>query len=271
MNTLEEAIAAYEAGRHHEALGAFQLLADSGDAVAMRYLGRLLANGEGCPQDLSEAAQWYLRAWKANEEPAAHELADILPQLEQKAEDGNALTQFAVGLVWMVVKENPETGAVWLAKAADQDHPEALQLLGDCHRQGKGVPGDETLAYHYYTKAAELGNAKAMYQLGRQFYEGLAGQKHDVEQGLQWYRQAADQGFWPANMALCKLLAARNRDIHDAREAIERLRALSAATGKKCSVSADDGQWSAVASDNGTTLGVSGLDLQELDLDQKEQ
>ncbi len=267
MKTLDWAVSFYEAGEHREAFDIFQRLAECGDAVAMRYLGRLFANGEGCQGDVSEAAQWYLRAWKANEEPAAHELASILPQLEQKAEGGEALVQFAVGMVFMYVKEDTETGMDWLTKSADQDYPEALQLLGDCYRQGKGVPCDEVQAYRYYTRAAELGNGKAMYQLGRQFWEGLAGQTPDLEQGLEWYRKAADRGFWPANMALCKLLAARNRDVNDAREVIQRLRALSSETRKECSISSDDGQWSAVVSDGGKTVGVSGLDLEELDLD----
>ncbi|MEZ6142782.1 MAG: tetratricopeptide repeat protein [Zavarzinella sp.] len=267
MKTLQSAISAYETGNHSEALGIFQQLSAQSEAIAMRYLGRMCANGEGLPANLADAARWYLQAWKTNDEQSAYELESILPHLEAEAAHNEVIVLFAIGLIYQVIKNDPVLGVPWLMKAADQNHPEALQLVGDSYRQGKGVPMDEQLAYRYYHQAAQLGNGKSMYQLGRQYCEGLAGQQPNEEQGLEWYRKSADQGFWPANMALCKLLADRNRDLDDAREVVQRLCALSAATKKECSVSSSDGQWSAVVSDGGKTIGLSGLTMEDLGIE----
>jgi hypothetical protein len=69
-----------------------------------------------------------------------------------------------------------------------------------------------------------------------------------------------------AILPLCKLLAERNRDLNDAREVLQRLRAMASAVQphKKFSISSSDGEWAIVVSGGGATIGVSGLDIQDL-------
>ena len=52
---------------------------------------------------------------------------------------------------------------------------------------------DETEAVKWYRKAAEQGDAKAQWCLGR-CYESGDGVIQDKDEAVKWYRMAADQG-----------------------------------------------------------------------------
>ena len=56
-------------------------------------------------------------------------------------------------------------------------------------------------AVHYYTLAAELGNAEAQYKLGC-CYETGTGVEQDLKEAEFWIRQSADQGMAQALIAL---------------------------------------------------------------------
>ena len=56
-------------------------------------------------------------------------------------------------------------------------------------------------AVHYYTRAAELGNAEAQYKLGC-CYETGTGVEQDLNKAEFWIRQSADQGMAQALIAL---------------------------------------------------------------------
>ncbi len=268
MPTLETALANYNAGEYATALQDFRRLADGGDPVAMRYLGHLFRDGRGCREDIEEAAQWYLGGWKRQDEGSIESLVELLPQLEKAADAGSDRAQFAVGIIYKYERADLKSGLHWLQKAADQGHCEALRIVGDAYHKGDGIPLDPIRAFDFYKRAADLGNPKSQHQVGRYISEGLAGQSADLERGLSWYRKAADQGFLAANMALCKILAERNRDLNDAREVLQRLQAIAAIDQqhKSVSISSSDGQWAFVVSDGGATVGVSGIDIEDLNL-----
>jgi hypothetical protein len=66
---------------------------------------------------------------------------------------------------------------------------------------GLGVEQDYSEAKNHYREAAELGNGKAAYNLGR-MYELGEGMPPDPEQAKQWYRQAASMGEAEAEQRL---------------------------------------------------------------------
>ena len=55
-----------------------------------------------------------------------------------------------------------------------------------------GVQADRAKAAEWYEKAAQQGYARAQYNLGNLYYEGI-GAKKDYEKALYWYQKAADQ------------------------------------------------------------------------------
>lgn len=75
---------------------------------------------------------------------------------------------------------------------ANQDSGEQFLLLGSLYQVDRTVK-DLTLSRHYYRLAAERGNAKAQYFLGKMLFAGKGGPK-DYDEAFRWFGQAAEQG-----------------------------------------------------------------------------
>jgi TPR repeat protein len=61
------------------------------------------------------------------------------------------------------------------------------------HEQGRGTAQNDVKAAKWYRKAAELGDSRAMNNLGFMYANGR-GVKQDYEEAVKWYRRAALQG-----------------------------------------------------------------------------
>ncbi|MGN6843432.1 tetratricopeptide repeat protein, partial [Neisseria sp. P0021.S006] len=57
----------------------------------------------------------------------------------------------------------------------------------------QAVWADSLQDYKKTLQAAEQGNAKAQFSLGKMYYKG-EGVRQDYAQAVQWYRRAAEQG-----------------------------------------------------------------------------
>lgn len=122
--------------------------AEQGYADAQFNLGKCYANGDGVPQDYTEAVKWYKKA----------------------AEQGNAHAQNSLGDCYYYgkgVQEDDTEAVKWFKKAAEQGDAYAQCNLGNCYNYGKGVPQDYTEAVKWYKKAAEQGCAEAHFILGK--------------------------------------------------------------------------------------------------------
>ena len=86
-------------------------------------------------------------------------------------------------------------------KAAEQGNANALFNLGLMYSKGRGVPKDDSQAFVWYTKAAEQGFAHAQYNLGIMYDDGR-GVPQDDAQAFVWYTKAAEQGFASAQSNL---------------------------------------------------------------------
>ena len=112
--------------------------AQRGDATAQIRLAEMYSNGEGVPEDDTEAVKWYRLA----------------------AEQGNAYAQYSLGWAYANGEGVPEddTEAVkWYRLAAEQGVAGAQFRLGVMYDYGQGVPEDDTEAVKWYRRAAEQG------------------------------------------------------------------------------------------------------------------
>ena len=75
----------------------------------------------------------------------------------------------------------------WYERAAEQNHPAAMNSLGECYAMGRGVPRDLETAMEWYRRAAELGEAMADYNMG--WHLEQAGK---LSEAYAHYRKAAD-------------------------------------------------------------------------------
>ncbi len=106
-----------------------------GDASARFNLGLMYSNGQGVPQDYTEAVKWYGKA----------------------ADQGDASAQYNLGLMCALgqgVPQDHAEAAKWYRKAADQGDASAQFNLGLMYGMGQGVPQDFVLSHMWFTLAA---------------------------------------------------------------------------------------------------------------------
>ena len=153
-------------------------VATEGDVAAQFDLGDKYLNGEGVPQDNTEAARWFRLAADQGHAGAQSNLGVMyrtgrgVPQDDGEslrwyrlaADQGHAGAQFNLGLTYGdgrgVPQDNGEA-ARWFRLAADQGHAEAQYFLGLLHGAGEGVPQDYVVAHKWANLAAAQGHENA--------------------------------------------------------------------------------------------------------------
>ena len=148
---------------------------------------------------------------------------NLFSQLLESAKSGDLNAQRKVGLGYcsgQVVKQNYPKALYWFYEVAKQKgvnkvivekirwiaskDADAQFLLGKCYSEGQGVATNLEEAVNWYRKAAEQGNAKAQYSLGDCYEYGYGVTKNETE-AANWYRKAAEQGNAKAqnNLGAC--------------------------------------------------------------------
>ena len=89
-------------------------------------------------------------------------------------------------------EKNYTDALIWLNKAAEQGNDKAQFILGRMYHIGRGVAKSEVEASQWYRKAAEQGNSDGQAYLGFMFQMGY-GLTKNLEEALSWYQKAAEQ------------------------------------------------------------------------------
>ena len=77
-------------------------------------------------------------------------------------------------------------------------------MLGFLYRNGIGTSPDDKLAANWYQRAAEQGEATALFNLGGLYRKGYGVPKNEAK-ALELYRQAASKGNAQAKQMLQRL------------------------------------------------------------------
>ena len=84
----------------------------------------------------------------------------------------------------------------WFTRAAEKGNADAMFWLGLCCEFGRGVPADQAKAFAWYQKAAQAGDGWAHYQLGLTYYYKRGPQKN--KELIAWhFEQAVTNGCGP--------------------------------------------------------------------------
>jgi len=163
--------------------------ASSGDATAQFQLGKRYASGEGVPKDEAKAAGLYRKA----------------------AEKGNLEADVELGVFYSNGKiafhpVNWERVAAAWQIAAENGDPVTQRRLGECYRNGRGVPHDPLKAIEWLQKSAEQGNSIAQWSLAK-MYDGSRGVPRDDAKAFKWMEKSALQGYEWALLALAQMYA----------------------------------------------------------------
>ena len=116
--------------------------AKQGEAYAQHNLGVMYENGEGVPENDTEAVRWYRKA----------------------ADQGLSNAQYNLGVMLDLgngVPENDTEAVKWFRKAADQGHAKAQSNLGVMYATGEGVPENNIRAYVWLSMAKTQGHTAA--------------------------------------------------------------------------------------------------------------
>lgn len=190
--------------------------AEQGEPMAQYLLGQLYQIGELGEPDYNLAKQWYQKAAVVLPESYValgfidETVDDNYPQAlkayEQAAAKGNALGVYNLALMYLYGKGTPVNypKAKGLFTEAAKEIHEAMNQLGGIYYKGLGQARDEKQALSWYKKAADLGNANALYELGLLSETGVT-TKPDFSEALKYYQVAADKGNEKAMLALARM------------------------------------------------------------------
>ncbi len=135
-------VEAYKAGDYGAAMREWRPLAERGDGRAQHNLGILFNYGQGVPQNLAEAAKWYLRA----------------------AEQGNGNAQVKLG--WLLatgrgVAQDSVEAVRWFRESAETGLAEGQYNIAIMYQTGMGIEADRVQALMWLMLAAGGGLAPA--------------------------------------------------------------------------------------------------------------
>ena len=91
-----------------------------------------------------------------------------------------------------------EEAVSWFRRAADKGNAEAMWRLGKCYFLGNGVTKSDEDAVSWFRRAADKGNAGAMYHLGYCYQYG-EGVPKDLKQADYWLNKARQTEAASAN------------------------------------------------------------------------
>lgn len=218
-----------------DALEAFQTAEMAAERKEyLRYrIGKCHAYGHGTEQNHEESALWFRQAVDENNPFAAYSLGGQylrgkgVEQSDAEAyslyymaathdKQPNSYAQYQLGKMYrdgIGTEVNPEESRLWYAKAyagflameetiADD---KLYYRLGSMNMTGTGTAVDLELARHYFEKASELGNADALYGLGK-LYLKPEFPDYDPAKAVEYLEEAAQKDNAFAKYQLGKLL-----------------------------------------------------------------
>lgn len=117
-------------------------------------------------------------------------------QLASLAEEGNVRAMIGLGYMSLAAGDKarfkPEKAFDLFTEAAAKGDPEAMFELGKLYEKGIGTSQDIGKALELYARAADLGFADAINDLGFLHYQGAVGQKPDRKKAIELFLKAAD-------------------------------------------------------------------------------
>jgi TPR repeat protein len=205
---------------NHDYRGAFkwfQLAANQGLSGAQVGLGFLYDMGLGVEKDSDQAAHWYGLAAAQGDPDGEFDLAMCYLHGEGIEQDqilarkwfssalkhgdgGRSLN--GIGLTYDDGSRRDYAEAFhWYSKAAEMGFGEAQYNVCRRAAQGLGTAADYPEAIKWCSKAADSGDEWGQFGMGR-IYEDGTGVPPDLAKAAEWYRKSAEQGNPAAQLSL---------------------------------------------------------------------
>lgn len=171
-----------------------------GDKTANAFMGDAYYLGHGVHRDSLKAIPYYKVAALNGDGESQSRLAALYYNAQKYNEailwgskpecKDNVENQFIVGISYFYNNSDYENAVEWLAKAAEKNHMQALLELAMINKNGLN---NDSTAFYYFSKCANMGNAEAMNEIGCSYLTG-SGIEQNVEKGIEWLKQGANMG-----------------------------------------------------------------------------
>lgn len=181
--------------------------ADSGNAEAQYWLGRIYDAGRLLPKDAEKSVRWYQKSAQQGYAPAEYAVCLMHANREElesercmwrAAEKGVPEAQFWIGVaydqrLWFGIADKQEAFE-WFKRSAEHGYVDAEAELGQRYEFGEGIEQNYARAAYWFQKAAEhvpnLGGAgQGRNSLGSLYLDGL-GVPKDYVQAYMWFSLA---------------------------------------------------------------------------------
>jgi TPR repeat protein len=129
-----------------------------------------------------------------------------LPAVTQKAEAGDAVAQYMLGMHYafgLHPHERLTQSVYWFRKSAEQGYAEAEYRLGQAYGAGRGVRNDSKATLYWLRKGAQDGAVDAQLWLGMMYERGGIVKKNH-EEALKWYFSSAKKGNPDAQVSVAQ-------------------------------------------------------------------
>ena len=129
-------------------------------------------------------------------------------ELTVAAELGHRIAQFKLATMFLDGVGGPQNHKLaydWFHRAAEQGDADSLNKLGWMCEAGFGVERDQARAVNWFRQAAERGHLEAQFNLAAKYDNGEGVSQNHAE-AARWYRLAAEQGLADARFFLAQAL-----------------------------------------------------------------
>lgn len=96
-------------------------------------------------------------------------------------------------------------GVKFASRAAEYGCSEAMNKVGICYYNGKGVNRDKVIANIWFLRAAKTGNVWGRRNIAFEFLSGVNGISKDIKEARYWFSLAAEQGNEECKTKLAEL------------------------------------------------------------------
>ena len=173
-----------ENGEEDRAVEYMERAFQAGQIDALMMYGNIYANRNDELFDRAAAAECYKKAAEQGCAEACKALGDLALEeddepfwmIERAAELGLISAATAVSSAYhegRPVERNDEKAFLWASRAADENDPTALYMMGFFNENGLGCEKDIAAALMFYTAAADKGVVQAMLRLADIYKNGI--------------------------------------------------------------------------------------------------
>lgn len=143
-----------------------------------------------------------IEAWYQKRQQHQLSKAQNIPALEQKAKQGDINAQYELAVLLQSAEQGNIYQAIhWFTQAANAGNAKAQYALALIYQEKADSVDDQQTALNWAIQAATNGHREAQYYVGLQYLNGGA-TAVDTEQANQWLKLASEQGHMPAKIAL---------------------------------------------------------------------